>query len=89
MEEGKIIFTNEDGTTEEFYVIEETSINGVNYLMVSEDDLDAEEADVYILKDTSPAGSEEAVYVFVEDDDEINAAADVFAELLEDEDLER
>lgn len=85
MEENKITFTDEDGISEEYYVVDETRINDVNYLLVCEN-MDAE-TDAYILKDISSPEDEEAVYVFVEDDDELEAVADIFAELLEDEDL--
>ena len=83
--EVQVTFTAEDGTTEEFYVVEETRINDTNYLLVCES-LD-EETEAYILKDISSEADEEAVYVFVEDDTELKAVADIFAELLEDEDL--
>ena len=85
MEDNKIIFTDTDGTKEEFYVVEETKLNDVNYLLVCESQ--EKETDAFILKDTSSAEDEEAVYVFVEDDTELEAVADIFAELLEDEDL--
>ena len=51
----------------------------------SEDD---EEAEAYILKDLSEDGETEARYVFVEDDQELEAVSNIFAELLEDVDLE-
>lgn len=85
MEDNKITFVNEDGEQEEFFVVEETKINGISYLLVCEDMSD--ETDAYILKDVSDPSDLEATYEFVEDDDEINAVADIFAELLEDEDL--
>ncbi len=85
MEDNKIIFTDEDGTKEEFYVVEETKLNDVNYLLVCESQ--EKETEAFILKDTSSPEDEEAVYVFVEDDTELEAVADIFAELLEDEDL--
>ena len=85
MEDNKIIFTDEDGTKEEFYVVEETKLNDVNYILVCES-LE-KETEAFILKDTSSPEDEEAVYVFVEDDTELEAVADIFAELLEDEDL--
>ena len=85
MEDNKIIFTDEDGTKEEFYVVEETKLNDVNYLLVCES-LE-KETEAFILKDTSSPEDEEAVYVFVEDDTELEAVADIFAELVEDEDL--
>ncbi len=69
-----------------FFVVEETRIGGVSYLLVTETEDD--EADAYILKDLSEDGEEEARYVFVEDDDELEAVSKIFAELLEDVDIE-
>lgn len=69
-----------------FFVVEETRINGVSYLLVTETEDD--EADAYILKDLSKDGETEASYVFVEDDNELEAVSKIFAELLEDVDIE-
>ena len=85
MDEIKIVLTGEDGEEEEFYVIDETKVNDVNYLLVCESLEDETEA--YILKDISSPEDEEALYRFVEDDVELEAVADIFAQLLEDEDL--
>ena len=49
----KLEFIDENGEKTQFYVIEETRINGINYLLVSESDNEDEEAEAYILKDTS------------------------------------
>ena len=48
---GKITFVTDDGGKEEFYVEEQTRINGVNYILVS--DSKDDEANAYILKDIS------------------------------------
>lgn len=69
-----------------FFVLEETRINGISYLLVTESEDD--EAEAYILKDLSQDGEAEASYVFVEDDDELEAVSKIFAELLEDVDIE-
>ncbi len=69
-----------------FFVLEETRVNGVSYLLVTESEED--EAEAYILKDTSSDGDTEASYVFVEDDNELEALSKIFAELLEDVDIE-
>lgn len=71
-----------------FFVVEETRIAGVSYLLVTESDEEDEDAEAYILKDLSEDGEAEARYVFVEDDDELEAVSKIFAELLEDVDLE-
>lgn len=84
-EMNKISFTTESGENEEFYVIEETKVNGVNYILVT--DSDEDEADCYILKDISADSEEDACYVEVEDDTELDAVFKVFEELLEDTDI--
>ena len=76
--------SKQNGEKTQFYVIEETRINGINYLLVSESDNEDEEAEAYILKDTSDAASEEAVYEFVEEDSELESVGKVFSELMDD-----
>lgn len=82
--EEKIVFIDEDGNEVEMYVVEETRINNVNYLLVTEDEGDEEEAEAYILKDVSKEEDEEAVYEMVVEDSEIDYIGKVFSELLED-----
>lgn len=85
----KLTFVTEDQESVDFYIIEETRVNGINYLLVTEsEDEEDEEAEAYILKDTSKAEDTEAVYEFVESEEELNAVSRIFAELLEDMDLE-
>ena len=84
--EEKIVFIDDEGNEIQFYVIEETRINNVNYILVTEDDQD-EEATAYILKDISNDGDEEAIYEMVEEDSEIDYIGKIFSELLEDVDF--
>ena len=85
----KLTFVTEDQESVDFYIIEETRGNGINYLLVTEsEDEEDEEAEAYILKDTSKAEDTEAVYEFVESEEELDAVSRIFAELLEDMDLE-
>ena len=85
----KLTFVTEDQESVDFYIIEETRVNGINYLLVTEsEDEEDEEAEAYILKDTSKAEDTEAVYEFVESEEELEAVSRIFAELLEDMDLE-
>ena len=85
----KLTFVTEDQESVDFYIIEETRVNGINYLLVTEsEDEEDEEAEAYILKDTSKAEDAEAVYEFVESEEELDAVSRIFAELLEDMDLE-
>ena len=78
-----IIFTTEDGDEVKFHVVEETRINGTDYLLVL-DDIEDEEQEALILKDVSVDGDAEAVYEIVEDEKELKAVADLFGEILED-----
>ncbi len=82
----KIRFEAEDGVSVEFYVEEQTKIQGTSYLLVS-DSMD-EEATAYVLKDISEDGSSEACYEMVEDEEELQAVFKVFEQMLEDVDLE-
>lgn len=77
----KLNFTDDNGESVEFYVIEETRVSGVNYLLVAETEED--EAQAYILKDVSDAGESEACYAFVEDEGEMEAVSGIFQELLD------
>ena len=86
-ENGKIVFTDENGQEDVFYIVEETKLGDVSYLMVTETADDSEEAEAFILKDISRPEDEEAVYEFVEDDQELDALAGIFAQLLEDTDI--
>lgn len=86
--EEKIIFVDDEGNEVEMYVIEETRINNVNYILVTDDD-ESDEAEAYILKDVSGEEEEEAVYEIVEEDSEIDYIGRIFEELLEDIDLEK
>lgn len=85
-----IIFDGEDGTELEFGIMEQTRVNGNNYLLVIDpEDTDGEGGNAaYILKDISEDGDEEGCYVFVEDDTEYDAVYKVFAAMLEDVDFE-
>ena len=82
----KIAFQLQDSLeTVDFFVLEQTRINGADYILVT----DAEDGDgeALILKDLSEDGEQEAVYEIVEDDDELEALSVIFGEMLEDVDL--
>lgn len=84
----KLKFTIPDTEEEvEFFVVEQTMLNNVNYLLVTESEDEETEADAYILKDLSKPMDEQAQYVMVEDDEEMEAVSQVFAQLLDDIDL--
>lgn len=83
----KLVFTSEDGEEIEFYVLEETKINGKNFLLVA-DDNEGEEANALILVDVSEPEATEAIYEAVEDEEQLNALSKVFTELMDDLDIE-
>ncbi|MEY8338734.1 DUF1292 domain-containing protein [Lachnospiraceae bacterium 62-35] len=85
-EEKKIIMTADDGEQVDFYVLEETRINGMNYLLVTDDS--EGDGDCYILKDLSGEQETEALYEFVENDDELDYLYRIFTELLGDAGVE-
>ncbi len=83
----KIKFTFEETKEEvEFFVLEQTKVNGNSYILVT--DSEEDEAECLILKDNSAAEEEESLYEIVEDDVELSAVLKVFEELLEDIDIE-
>lgn len=82
----KIIFYT-DTEELEFYVIEQTRINDVNYILVA-DSMD-DEAEALILKETvNEEDAEDVVYSEIEDDVELEAIYKVFSEILDDIDIE-
>ena len=87
-QEEKITLQTEDGEFVDFYVLEETRINGMNYLMVTDSEDDGEDGGGYILKDVSKAEDSDAVYEFVENDDELDYLYRIFTELMEDMEVE-
>ncbi len=84
----KLKFTIPDTEEEvEFFVVEQTQINNLNYLLVTESTDEDSEAQAYILKDLSNPTDEDAQYVMVEEDEELETVSQVFAQLLDDIDL--
>ena len=61
---------------------------GAEIIHVVEEDENVD-ADAYILKDESQDSDSEASYVIVDDDDELEYVSQIFAELLDDVDIEK
>lgn len=84
----KILFSPEgaNGESVEFFVLEQTRIGGMNYILVT----DEEEGDgeALILKDLSRDGEEESIYAIVDKEEELHAVAQVFQSMMEDVTLE-
>lgn len=83
----KIKFQSEGMEDAEFFVLEQTKINGTSYILVT--DSEEGDAECLILKDCSDAEDKDSVYEIVEDDTELSAVSKVFEELLEDVEIER
>lgn len=82
----KIIFTDPESQEElEVYVLEQTCINGITYLLATEEE--EEDSVAYILKEIQ-TDNDEAVYAMVEEDVELDAISRVFAEMLDDVEFE-
>lgn len=82
----KVIFVDPETKEEiEFYVVEETQINGTKYLFVTEEE--EGDCDAYLLKEVA-SEEQELVYEMVEDEKEVAAIGKVFAELIDDADIE-
>ena len=83
----KITFCPEDGEAHEFFVLEQTRLGGVDYILVT--DSEDDDAEALILKDVSAPEDEEAIYSIVDDDKEMDAVAAIFTDMLEDIELEK
>ncbi len=80
----KIAFVDEEGNKLELSVIEQTKVNGVNYLLVTDSEEEDDELNAFIVKDLSRPEDEDALYEIVEDDVEFDSVSKIFDELIED-----
>ncbi|MCI5613181.1 MAG: DUF1292 domain-containing protein [Agathobacter sp.] len=79
----KVTFYDDiEDTSVDFYVVEQTKLNGETYLLVTEDE--SEEAEAFILREVR-SENDEITYEMVEDELEITALGKVFAELLDED----
>lgn len=81
----KVTFQKNETETVEYYILEQTRISGINYLLVT----DTEEGDgeAIILKEISKAEDEMGGYTDDLTDKEFEAVVPIFENLLEDVDL--
>ena len=83
----KVRFTFADGSgADEFFVLEETKVNGSTYLLVA--DSEEDEAECLILKESGGSGADDRMFEIGGDDTELAAVSKVFEELLEDVNIE-
>lgn len=91
-----IDIVDEDGLDSELYVISQTMIGGINYFLVSEEEVteemkedDEEVIDVFVIKEVPDSADEETIaYEVVEDETELSIVTKVFEEMLDDVDFE-
>lgn len=85
----EFMIQGENGTEEQvaFYVLEQTRINGMNYLLVT--DVQEGDGEALILKDIAPAEDQESNYIIVSEETELMAVAKVFEETMEDIEFEK
>ena len=85
----KVTFRPDDGGPVDFFVLAQTTLNGKTYILVTEEETG--DGDALVLRDDgageTPDG-ETVVFSLVDDDDELDACAEVFGKLLGDEDIE-
>ena len=77
-----IEITTDEGEVISLYVLEQTRLGGINYLLVTEEE--DGDADAMILKEVSGEEDEEGIYEIVSDDNELAAVSTVFEDLLDD-----
>ena len=78
----KITFNPGGEEPVDFFVLEQTRIAGVNYILVT--DFEEGDGEALILKDLSEPDAPESVFAIVDDEKELAAVAKVFEELLDD-----
>lgn len=82
----KVIFVDPDTNEEiEFFVVEETQLNGQKYLLVTEEE--DGDSDAYILREIADK-EDDVIYELVEEEAELTAIGKIFAELIEDANIE-
>ncbi len=81
MTEEKLVFTDDEGQEESLFILARTKLGENDYLLVKESE-EAEEA--FILKLTEESG-DDLIFDVVDDDDELEALAGIFEQLLDDE----
>lgn len=82
-----INFITDEGEEIPFYIIEQTTLAGKDFLLVTDSDTQEDEAQVYIMQEISDQ-DDQTIYEFVEDETQLEALSKVFEELLDDVDIQ-
>lgn len=88
MEDGQnvLCFTLEDGGSVSFSVLEQVTISGKNYLLVTDSDESDEEENAYILEEIREEDGQ-CIYEIVSDEQKLDIISKVFEETLDDVDI--
>ena len=82
-----INFITDEGEEIPFYIIEQTTLAGKDFLLVTDSDTQEDEAQVYIMQEISDQ-DDQTIYEFVEDEAQLEALSKGFEELLDDVDIQ-
>ena len=82
-----LVMKDESGQDVTLYILEETRLHGCSYILAVDSEEEKDGA-CYLLKDVSGAEDAEAVYEFVENEEEAGYMLEVFQTILEDEGAE-
>ncbi|MGN0308118.1 MAG: DUF1292 domain-containing protein [Lachnospiraceae bacterium] len=82
MKQEKITFCPDGDEPVDFYVLEQTRVAGVNYLLVT--DCEDGDGEALILEDLAEPEDTESIYTIVSDETRLEALAGIFEDLLED-----
>ena len=88
MKNDTVSFLSEDGENIKLSVLEETKISGISYILVT-DSFEGEDGECYIMKDISSGDDEDANYIFVEDENELDSVFEIFEKMMDDIDIVR
>ena len=82
-----INFITDEGEEIPFYIIEQTTLAGKDFLLVTDSETQEDEAQVYMMQEISDQ-DDQTIYEFVEDEAQLEALSKVFEELLDDVDIQ-
>ena len=83
-----INFITDEGEEIPFYIIEQTTLAGKDFLLVTDSDTQEDEALVYIMQEISDQ-DDQTIYEFVKDEAQLEALSKVVEELLDDADSQK
>lgn len=83
----KTEFITDEQNSEELFLIADTVVGEITYILCSDTDPEEEDCECFIMKKSGEEGEDE-IFIPVEDEEEYQSVAKVFEELLGEEDIE-